>query len=81
MNKEIENISALELSHKEIDLDNFKESVLRTIDENSRGKRGRRVLIDNLDPEAMRQIRLMERQEKVRESINVEEFDMRGMQE
>ena len=71
MGKEIENISAMELSHKEIDLENFKESVMREIAEQSRGQRGGSELLENIDPVALRHIKAMEMLSKDKEMINV----------
>lgn len=48
--KEIENISAVELSHKEIDVRDIKDCVMKVAEDCKRGKNKSKKLIEGIDP-------------------------------
>ena len=61
LGKEIENISAMELSHKEIDIKEIQNSVRQVIEEGEKGRFFSRKLIEDIHPDALKLIKDMGR--------------------
>lgn len=64
LEKELDNISAVELSHKEIDVKNIKDSVMQVVQDYNRGKSKSKKLIEGIDPEAFKELERIQESEE-----------------